>query len=183
MDLHSFFDMAGAHNDINVLQQSLVFSMLAEGNTPFVSYEGNTPLVSYEVMCHTYTKGYYLADGIYLELPIFMKTRCDTKQEKYSWFAKEQEACRKDVERAFGVLQSRWAIVWHPARQWDIQRMWEIITVCVIMHNMIVEKKRDDSVYHRGGIFKVSWLLQTMDRYPFRIFSMHMMRFNPPCPP
>jgi hypothetical protein len=57
---HSFFDMAGTHNDINVLQKSPVFSMLAEGNAPLVSYEGNAPLVSYEVMGHTYTKGYYL---------------------------------------------------------------------------------------------------------------------------
>jgi hypothetical protein len=63
---------------------------------------------------------HHLADDIYLELPIFMKTRCDTKEEKYSWFVKEREACQKDVERAFGILQSCWAIVWHPARQWDI---------------------------------------------------------------
>jgi hypothetical protein len=170
--------MAGAHNDISVLQQSHVFSRLAKGNAPLVSYEGNAPLVSYEVMGHTYTKGYYLVDDIYLELPVFMKTRCDTKEEKYRWFTEEQEACRKDVERAFGVLQSRWAIVWHPARQWDIQRMWEIMNACVIMHNMIVEEERDDSVYDRGGIFKLSWLLQTMDRHAFKNFSMHIMRFE-----
>jgi hypothetical protein len=30
----------------------------------------------------------------------------------------------------------------------------------------------------RVGIFKVSWLLQTLDRHPFKIFSMHIMRFD-----
>jgi hypothetical protein len=88
MDL-AFFRMAGSHNDINILQRSPVFSKLAEGNAPSVSYE---------IMGHTYTKGYYLADGIYPECPVFVIHRNPT-EEKYSRFAKEQEACRKDVEQ------------------------------------------------------------------------------------
>jgi hypothetical protein len=30
----------------------------------------------------------------------------------------------------------------------------------------------------RGEIFRVSWLLKTLDRHPFKIFSMHIMRFK-----
>jgi hypothetical protein len=58
---------------------------------------------------------------------------------KNKYFAKAQEAARKDVERAFGVLQSRFAVVRGPARFWDIETLGLIMRVCVIMHNMIVE--------------------------------------------
>ncbi|KAK3195792.1 hypothetical protein Dsin_027102 [Dipteronia sinensis] len=55
----------------------------------------------------------------------------------------KQEGCRKDVERAFGVLQSRFAIVAGPARFWHKQVLHDIMTTCIIMHNMIIEDERD----------------------------------------
>ena len=69
-------------------------------------------------------------------------------------FSKEQESCRKDVVRDFGVLQSRRAILRHPARTWSIDTIWEVMTCCVIMHNMIVEDERDDSLYDRDWQFQ-----------------------------
>ena len=53
-----------------------------------------------------------------------------------------QEAARKDIERAFGVLQSRFAIVRGPAHFWDKKTLKNIMTCCVILHNMILEDKR-----------------------------------------
>jgi hypothetical protein len=104
-------------------------------------------------MGHTYTKGYYLADDIYPEWHVFVKTHHNPTEEKYSWFAKQQEACRKDVKRAFGVLRSHWAIVRHPAKQWSVQQKWDVMNTCVIMHNMIVEEECDNSVYDQGWDF------------------------------
>ena len=42
-----------------------------------------------------------------------------TLTQKEAIFTKAQESARKDIERAFGVLQARFAIVRGPARFWD----------------------------------------------------------------
>jgi hypothetical protein len=56
----------------------------------------------------------------------------------------------KDVDRAFGVLQSRWALIRHPARAWKTMTMWEVMPTCVIMHNMFVEDERDEDIHDQG---------------------------------
>ena len=55
--------------------------------------------------------GYYLAEGIYPQSTVFVKTISERQGNKQSHFATMQEAARKDVKRAFGVLQARWGIV------------------------------------------------------------------------
>ena len=58
-------------------------------------------------------------------------------------FAERQEFVRKDVERAFGVLQARFAIIRGPARNMDKGELGMIMKACIILHNMIVEDERD----------------------------------------
>ena len=132
---HAFFGMPGSHNDINVLHRSSLFARLAEGEAPNVNYTINN---------NDYTMGYYLADGIYPSWATFVKTIPEPQGNKKKYFAIAQEACRKDVERAFGVLQARFAIVRGPARFWDEDTLGLIMRACIIMHNMIVEDERDD---------------------------------------
>jgi hypothetical protein len=54
-----------------------------------------------------------------------------------------QEAAHKNIERAFGVLQARFAIVRGPTNFWDKKILHNIIAAFVIMHNMIIEDERD----------------------------------------
>nr|XP_043639781.1 uncharacterized protein LOC122610890 [Erigeron canadensis] len=58
---------------------------------------------------------------------------------KTTKFKRYQEAARKDVERAFGVLQGRWQIVEQQARAYNVNKIKRIMLCCVILHNMIVE--------------------------------------------
>jgi hypothetical protein len=140
--------MAGSHNDINVLQRSPVISTLAEGHALAVDYVVNG---------HPYDKGYYLADSIYHPWSTFVKTICTRKDPKEARFAKEQESARKDVERVFGVLQSR-EIVRHPGMTWSI----EVMTTCVIMHNMIWRMSATTVSTPKNGSSKViNWLRQS----------------------
>ncbi|KAF8392897.1 hypothetical protein HHK36_021137 [Tetracentron sinense] len=104
---HAFFGLPGSHNDINVLERSSVFTDLADGRAAAVDYSING---------NDYDMGYYLADGIYPQWSTFVKTIPSPQGNKQKYFAAAQESARKDVERAFGVLQARFAIVRGPAR-------------------------------------------------------------------
>jgi hypothetical protein len=130
---------------------------------------GEAPEVSYTINGHNYDMGYYLADGIYPSWSTFVKTKKLAANLKDKNFAKAQESQRKDVERAFGVLQARFAIVRGPARLWDEATLRDIMTACVIMHNMIIEDEPVDdklndidltNVVSRAGTGKFSSFVQ-----------------------
>jgi hypothetical protein len=94
---HAFFGLPGSHNDINVLRRSPIFDRLVKGEAPAVNY----------------------AHGIYPPWSTFVKTIKAPSNLKDKIFAAAQESQWKDVERAFGVLQARFAIIQNPARFWD----------------------------------------------------------------
>ena len=152
---HTFFGMPGSHNDINVLDRSFVFTELAQGRAPPVNYTING---------NNYTMGYYLADGIYPKWKTFVKTIPSPQGNKKKNFVKAQEAARKDVERVFGVLQQRFAIICGPSRMFKVKELTNIMKACVILYNMIIEDERDDSENNQveydddpPGIFKQSY--------------------------
>ncbi|XP_020272553.1 uncharacterized protein LOC109847733 [Asparagus officinalis] len=104
---------------------------------------GNTPRVNFFVNQRPYNMAYYLADGIYPSYPTFVKSIKLPQSKPDKLFAQYQEGCRKDIERAFGVLQARFKIIREPARMWDIADLAIIMRSCIILHNMIVEDERE----------------------------------------
>uniref|UniRef100_A0A2N9GTA0 DDE Tnp4 domain-containing protein n=1 Tax=Fagus sylvatica TaxID=28930 RepID=A0A2N9GTA0_FAGSY len=142
---HAFFGLPGSHNDINVLEHSSIFTELAQGRAPPVNYSING---------HDYTMGYYFADGIHPQWSIFVKTISAPLEAKKKHFARVQEACRKDVECAFGILQARFSIVRGPARFWDEATLNDIMKACIILHNMIIEDERDPNGVQQHDDYK-----------------------------
>ncbi|GKA41321.1 ALP1-like protein isoform X1 [Tanacetum coccineum] len=50
-----------------------------------------------------------------------------------------RNGARKDVERAFGVLQGRWGLFQQSARAYEVNTLRRIMYAGIIMHNMILE--------------------------------------------
>ncbi|XP_047978689.1 uncharacterized protein LOC125220573 [Salvia hispanica] len=76
--------------------------------------------------------------------PVFFKTiRCPIGDSR-KYFARAQESATcKDVERAFGVLQSRFALVKGPTRFFYQGDIADIMYACIIMHNMIIDDEHE----------------------------------------
>ncbi|XP_071678283.1 uncharacterized protein [Lolium perenne] len=127
----------GENTTTESVRRSPLFAKLANGEAPTCNYK---------VMNNEYSMGYYLADGIYPDWETFVKSVKDPQDRIEAEFAKAQELARKDIERAFGVLQARFAIVRGHARFWDKKTLINIMTCCVIFHNTIIEDERDLSL-------------------------------------
>ncbi|KAG2299306.1 hypothetical protein Bca52824_035778 [Brassica carinata] len=144
---HAFFGPPDTLNDINVLDRSHVFDDIINGQAPQVNFSVNG---------NPYSMAYYLTDGIYPKWATFIQSISLPQGPKAALFAQCQEAVRKDVERAFGVLQARFAMDKNPALGWDKVKIGKIMRACIILHNMIVENERDqytqydDSKFHQG---------------------------------
>ena len=151
---HFYFGVPGSNNDINVLDRSPLFDDLLQGKTAKVDYTING---------NSYSEGYYLADGIYPRFSAFVKTIAQPQDAKCAHFSKMQESARKDVERAFGVLQARFQIIDRPCKLWCPGAMKTVITACVILHNMIVEDERDHYAYTQH------YLADNPDRVPISL--------------
>jgi hypothetical protein len=127
---HAFFGVPGSNNDLNVLNQSLVFENLRKGTGPDSKFT---------VSGVEYKHGYYLADLIYPTYSTLVKSIKHPHDEKRKKFAKYQEAARKDIERTFGVLQAKWHIIANPARAFTPKKLCYCMYACILLHNMILE--------------------------------------------
>ena len=130
---HAFFGMPGSCNDINVLHRSPVFDDLARGIGPAVKFKVNG---------RDYDMGYYLADGIYPPWATLINGVSSPQSNKHKYFTLKQAAYRKDMERAFGVLQAKYAIIKGPARRFKPVALKYIVDCIIILHNMGIDYEK-----------------------------------------
>jgi hypothetical protein len=139
---HAYFGCPGSLNDLNVLNLSETMNSVLKGMYP--------PNFSFLVNNKEYKTPYYLADGIYPSWSIFIKTLSNSMSPQDKRFSSAQEAVRKDVERAFGVLVARFHILKRPCLLRNRKDMAHIMKACIILHNMCVEARRDD---YKSGLY------------------------------
>ncbi|XP_038697999.1 uncharacterized protein LOC119995557 [Tripterygium wilfordii] len=125
--------MAGSYNDITILRHSHIFNDFIRGRTP------NVPFIVNGSVYHT---PYYLTDGIYPRYAALMQSIPHPHTPVEQVFARTHESVRKDVERAFGVLQAKWGITKGPVRYYKTSELKKIMLTCIILHNMIIDDER-----------------------------------------
>jgi hypothetical protein len=138
-DYHQWFwpsyGYAGTMNDRNILNLSPFHESLLNG--AFDKLEMKAGVVPYCVGDEMFDKLFILVDGIYPQYSRFVKgikQPITTEETKYTAW---QEGARKDIERAFGNLKSRWQFAANPILLHSVTEIAGRMTTCLILHNML----------------------------------------------
>jgi hypothetical protein len=133
---HLTFGHPGSFNDMSVLELGPLTKVLTSNS--FKREERDSGCIPFSIAHKKFTQLYCLVDGIYPNYARFVKTISNpvTKDEKS--FATRQESARKDIERAFGVLQAQWQWIARPIHCHDIKKVGDRVATCFILHNMNV---------------------------------------------
>ena len=126
---HCNFGLPGTLNDVNVLDRSPLFENVVRGEAPAVDFVVNG---------NEYNFGYWLADGIYPKYACIVKTFPRPVKRMQKLFASAQEAKRKDIEMAVGILQARFHTLTTGCWLWYREDAKAIMKACVILHNLII---------------------------------------------
>ena len=143
---HRAFGFPGTLNDINIWERSPLFESMQNGSHSEIDFD-------FEIDGELFKKLYYLVDGIYPTLSRFLSTISDPTTKIASFFATTQEAIRKDVERAFGVLKSKFLSLKHPIRFHHQDDIFYVVFAVIAMHNMMVQYR----VEHEGVVESASF--------------------------
>ena len=135
------FGEPGSLNDINILDRSTIVGAI-------LAQTMNTQVEPYLINGQRRDWLYFLADGIYPPWSIFAKTNPSPTTQIEIKYAKRHEYVRKDIERCFGVLISKYQILANPIRLWYMNDINAIMQCCVILHNMTIEMRRDSFIFN-----------------------------------
>lgn len=83
-------------------------------------------------------QGYFLADGIYREWPIFVRPIHDAPAGPKKDYTMAHEGFRKDIESIFSFLQGRFLVLRRESELWNVEKVVSVSELCVILHNLLV---------------------------------------------
>jgi hypothetical protein len=152
---HVCYGNPGSMNDSNVLDTSPLLEMLL--NRSYVKVEQQAGVVPFYIRGddQPFHKTFLLVDGAYPKYCRFVRTINPPITQEEKNFSKWQEGARKDIERAFGVLQCRFKAMCTPILSWSMFGATNLTACCIILHNMGVSDRIMQDVYARYDPSKV----------------------------
>lgn len=144
---HWYPGRSGTNNDITIVSRSPLFRDV------FNDYFNVRSKRGYKIIPEGKIRRlyYFLVDGIYPNWPLFAKPIHQPVNEEEGKYSSFQEGVRKDIERLFGILQIRFAIMRREFLGWDINEILKITNVCVILHNMMVRMNQNGDLTEEMG--------------------------------
>jgi ribosomal protein L32 len=133
---HASYGYTGTMNDINILSLSPLMGKMLDGSLHDLETESG--VVPFMIEEEQFTRVFFLVDGIYPSFSRFVRGIKHPITEKEKRYTAWQEACRKDIERAFGVLKATWQCLERSILLHSLDDISERVACCLLLHNMIV---------------------------------------------
>ena len=141
---HVAYGYAGTLNDKNILNLSPYLASLLDGTF----LERESEVVPFTIAGEEFHKTFVLCDGIYPPYSRFVKGFKHPVDDVESKYTEWQESARKDIERAFGVLQSKFQWICRPIHLFHTNDIANRVATCMILHNMCVSDRVMDGDVH-----------------------------------
>ena len=137
---HVSYGCAGTLNDLNVLNPSPFLDALLDGS--FANLEQLAETVPFEILKDDWFEQMFVTvDGIYPQYRRFVKGFSQPIDRKEIVYSDWQESTRKDIERAFGVMQGQWQWLSRPITLFQLKDIAARVRTCMILHNMNVSDR------------------------------------------
>ena len=104
----------------------------------FITTETASGVVPFNICGESFDKMYVLVDGIYPQYSRFVKTLSRLILDYEKQYCQWQEAVRKDIERAFEVLQGKFQYMARPLMELNLETISNRVNTCLLLHNMCV---------------------------------------------
>ena len=121
-------------NNLESLREKPLLEALTDGS--FHATEVASGVVPFKVGEQRFDRMFILVDGIYPRYSRFVKCMKEPITDREKSFTGWQESARKDIERAFGVLQGKFQVMARPLMHMDMSLIASRVQACVILHNM-----------------------------------------------
>lgn len=134
---HAAYGYAGTLNDKTILNLSPFLESLIDGSFA----EAEILTVPYKIEEYVFHRLFITVDGIYPPYCRFVKGMKEPLSLPEKIFTAWQESVRKDIERAFGVLQAKFQVLARPLYPIHLDRIANKVATCLILHNMCVSDR------------------------------------------